>query len=75
MYLFVQCFLCYYYRDVHIRFVWWMVPLEVYSSLLVLLVLCMLLYLLLCVLLHVCLEKDLCVVCDFGTICCFFDQK
>ena len=23
-----------------------------------------------CVLLHLCLEKDLCVVCDFGTICC-----
>ena len=30
----------------------------------------MLLYLLVCVLLHVCLEKDLCVACDFGTICC-----
>ena len=70
MYLFVLCFLCYYYCDVHIECVWWMVPLEVYSSLLVLLVLRMLLYLLVCMLLHVCLEKDLCMVCDFGTICC-----
>ena len=70
MYLFVQYFLCCYYCDVHIGCVRWMVPPEVDSSLLVLLVLCILLYLLVCVLLHVCLRKDLCVVCDFGTICC-----
>ena len=47
-----------------------MVPFEVYSSLLVLLILRMLKYMLVYVLLHVCLGKDLCVVCDFGTICC-----
>ena len=70
MYLCVQCFLCYCYCVVHIGCVWWMVPLEVCSSRLVLLVLRMLLYMLVYVLLHVCLTKDLCVVCDFGTICC-----
>ena len=69
LYLFVQCFLCYYYYDVHIGCVLWMVPFEVYSSLLVLLVLRMLLYLLVCVLLHVSLEKDLRVMCGFDTIC------
>ena len=47
-----------------------MVLLEVYSSLLVLLVLRMLMYLLVYVLLHVCLGRGLCMVCDFGTICC-----
>ena len=67
---FIEYKVCYYYCDVHIGCVWRMVPLEVYSSLLVLLVLCMLLYLLVCVLLHVYLEKDLCVVFDFGTIYC-----
>ena len=70
MYLFVRCFLCYYYCDVHIGCVSRMVPFEVYSSLLVLLVLRMLLYLLVCVLLHVYLENDLYVVCGFGTIYC-----
>ena len=47
-----------------------MVPPEVYSLLLVMLNFHMLLYPLVCVLLHVCLEKILCVVCDFDTICC-----
>ena len=70
MYLLVQCFLYCCYYGVHIGCVWLMVLLEVYSSLLVLLVLCMLMYLLVCVLLHVCLGRGLCVVCDFGTICC-----
>ena len=70
MYLFVRCFLCYYYCDLHIGCVSRLILLWVYSSLLVLLVLRMLLCLLGCVLLHVCLERGLCVVCDFGTICC-----
>ena len=66
----VQCFLRYYYRDVHIECVWWMVLPKVYLVLMVLLVLHMLLRPLVCVLLHVCPEKVLCMVCDSDTICC-----
>ena len=70
MHLFVQCFLHYYYHGVHIECVWWMVPPKVYLVLVVLLILHKLSNPLECVLLHVCLEKVLCMVCDFDTIYC-----
>ena len=70
MHLFIQCFLHYYYYDVHIECVWWMVLPEVYLVLVVLLVLHMLSCPLVCMLLGEYLERVLCMVCDFDTICC-----
>ena len=69
MHLFVQCFLHYYCCDVHIECVWWMALQEVYSILVVLLVLHILSCPLVCVQLHECLEKVLCMVCGFDIIC------
>ena len=69
MHLFVHCFLHYYCCDVHIKCVWWMVLSEVYSILVVLLVLHILSCPLICVLLYEGLEKVICMVCGLDTIC------
>ena len=70
MHLFDQCFLHYYYYDVYIECVWWIVLPKVYLVLVILLILHMLLYPLVCVLLHECLEKVLYMVHGFDTNCC-----